>query len=43
MKPLFSVPPVNGQGPQKKSIPGQFIARATTSYPHNCRAEDAAQ
>jgi hypothetical protein len=43
MKPSFSVPPANGQGPRKKAIPGQFIARATTSYPRNCRAEDAAQ
>jgi hypothetical protein len=48
MKPLFSVPPfsvppANGQGPQKKAIPGQFIAKATTSYPRHCRAEDAAQ
>jgi hypothetical protein len=48
MKPLFSVspfsvPPANGQGPQKKAIPGQFIAKATTNYPRHCRAEDAAQ
>ena len=43
MMPLFSVPPANGQGPQKKVIPGQFIARATTSYPRNRRAEDAAE
>jgi len=41
---LFSVSPSNGQGSsQKKAIPGQFIAKATTSYPRNCRAEDAAQ
>jgi len=32
MLPLFTVPPSNGQGGQKKAIPGQFIARATTSY-----------
>jgi hypothetical protein len=43
MKSLSSVPPANGQGPQKKAIPGQFIAKATTSYPRHCRAEDAAQ
>jgi len=43
MMPLFSVPPSNGQGSQKKAIRGQFIARATISYPRNCRAEDAAQ
>jgi hypothetical protein len=41
--PPFSVPLANGQGPQKKAIPGQFIAKATTSYPRHCRAEDAAQ
>jgi hypothetical protein len=40
---LFSAPPSNGQGSQKKAIPGQFIAKATTGYPRNCRAEDAAQ
>src|SRR5262245_30995266 len=43
MLPLFTVPPSNGQGGQKMASPGQFIARATTSYPRNCRAEDAAQ
>jgi hypothetical protein len=43
MKPLFIVPPANGQAPQKKAVPGQFIARATSSYPRNRRAEDAAQ
>src|SRR5262249_28537787 len=41
--PLFNAPASNGEGSQKKAIPGQFIAKATTNYPRNCRAEDAAQ
>jgi hypothetical protein len=44
MKPIFSLPPSNGQGrPGKKPVSGQFIARATTGYPRSQRAEDAAR
>jgi hypothetical protein len=40
---LFNASPVTGQGPQKKTISAQFVAKATTSYPRSQRADDAAQ
>jgi hypothetical protein len=41
LTPFSKVPTSNGQAPAIKTVTGQYIAKATISYPPRQRAEDA--